>query len=171
MEFQLSQQLMAHHRQGCRFYGISRQKSRISADFPLLFGRFLGRINRASVEYAVGAGRPGISLRFTNIVPLDQSPVAGVMAQILLLGVGGVCHGYDFEEELAPTPFSSLLIPQREVLERLEMTESAIIFLYREGRSSPWDLTEDGWSHATVRQIPRRPDIERWIFDASEIDT
>ncbi len=50
---------------------------------PLLFGHFLGRLNRACVEYTTGAGSPGISLRFINIVPKDESPVARVLKQML----------------------------------------------------------------------------------------
>jgi hypothetical protein len=42
---------------------------------------------------------------------------------------------------------------EEELFNRLEMAEKAVISLYRDGKSSPWDLTEDGWSHATVSRI------------------
>ncbi len=33
------------------------------------------------------------------------------------------------------------------------MAEHAILSLYRDGKSSPWDLTEEGDHHETVRRI------------------
>ncbi|KAK4032449.1 hypothetical protein C8A01DRAFT_20473 [Parachaetomium inaequale] len=133
MEFQLSRQPVPRHRPGCKFHGISRkEKTTLRAQFPLKFGHFLGRFNRACVEYAVGAGHPGISLRFTNIVPESESPVQRMLDH--MLGFDAVC---------------SITSPE-EFLDSLEMTEKAVISLYRDGTSSPWDLTEDGWSHAAL---------------------
>lgn len=37
-----------------------------------------------------------------------------------------------------------------EVSNRLEMAESVVLSLYREKKTSPWDLTEDGEGHETV---------------------
>ena len=141
MEFRLNQELVRQHREDCIYRGIPRKKKRtLQAQFPIMFGQFLGRLNRACVEYTVGTSRPGISLRFTNIVPRRQSPLFPILYPSLY-AVEGDLRAID---ELSP----------EEVLCRLKMTENAVLSLYREGKSSPWDLTEFGDSHETVSRIP-----------------
>ncbi len=145
MEFRLNQELVRQHREGCIYHGIPRKKKRtIQAQFPIMFGQFLGRLNRAFVEYTVGTSRPGISLRFTNIVPRDQSPLLQTL--------------YDPTHEHERG--SLLLIhymPLEKAFCRLKEFEKNVLSLYQEGKSSPWDLTEDGDSHETVRRISPQP--------------
>ncbi len=145
MEFRLNQELVRHHREGCIYHGIPRKKKRMTqAQFPIMFGQFLGRLNRAFVEYTVGTSRPGISLRFTNIVPRDQSPLLQTL--------------YDPTHEHERG--SLLLIhymPLEKAFCRLKEFEKNVLSLYQEGKSSPWDLTEDGDSHETVRRISHSP--------------
>jgi len=145
LEFHFNQQLVPHHREGCKFHGIGRKpKKTLQAWVPVMFGQFLGRFNRACVEYTTGAGCPGISLRFINIVPRKRSPVVRLLAQM---------SGDRFSTALSDK--STYLPPldclsQKELVSRLEMIETAVISLYRDRMSAPWDLTEDGSGHETV---------------------
>jgi hypothetical protein len=133
MEFQLNQQLVPQHRKGCKYHGLPLQKKKaFRAQVPVIFGQLLGRINRACVEYTAGAGRPGISLRFINIVPKRQSPIVPLLDQI--------SDSYGRIEQ--------------DVIRTLETAERAVLSLYRDGKSQPWDLTETGESHETASRIP-----------------
>lgn len=143
IEFRLNQELVRQHCEDCIYRGIPRKKKRtLQAEFPIMFGQFLGRLNRACVEYTVGTSRPGISLRFTNIVPKHQSPLFPIFYSPLGYE-GGSRSIYDLSSE--------------EFLCRLKIIENTVLSLYRDGKSSPWDLTEIGDSHETVSRIPPQP--------------
>ena len=144
MDFRLIQETVIQHREGCIYHGIPRTKRRtLQAQFPIMFGQFLGCLNRACAEYTVGTSRPGISLRFTNVVPIRESPVTPIL---LALMFGNVNKSFS-SDELSP----------EEVLCRLKTAEIDVLSLYRDGKSSPWDLTEYGDSHETVSRIPPQP--------------
>ncbi len=148
MEFRLNQELVRQHREGCTYYGIPRkQKRTLQAQFPIMFGQFLGRLNRACVEYAVGTSRPGISLRFRNIVPRNQSPIIQIF--------------YDqtdrYHHRLTKSLRNIHKVSPEEAFCRLKQVENAVLSLYREKKSSPWDLTEDGDSHETVSRPTPQP--------------
>jgi len=132
MQFDLRQGPEKQHRQSCKFYGIDRKKNTtLQTRFPVVFGRFLGSFNHACIEYAIGAGSPKFSLRVVNIVPWGESPVLrDVMRTWIMLDPRTNREEAYFEE--------------------LKNVERAMLSLYRDGKSSPWDVTEQGYTHGIV---------------------
>ncbi len=98
-----------------------------------MFGRFLGRFNHACLEYALGAGSPKFSLRVVNIVPKWKSPVF----REVFFNWG--------RRRVDPT------YGEDQCFEALKKVEHAVLSLYRDGKSSPWDVTEMGETHGAVR--------------------
>lgn len=135
--FEYEQLDPGHHARGCRYFGIDQPTKRI-AKAQLLFKLWSlsSRLFLTCIEYSLGTSTPGMSIRWKRIVPKSHSPVHNVLKDL----------------------FKNLKIRSREVTAneislKFAEAERAILSLYRDRESSPYDHDEDGNSHALVSHM------------------
>ncbi|RMJ18082.1 hypothetical protein CDV36_002229 [Fusarium kuroshium] len=128
LKFEFQQQVPGKHRRSCKFFGIDGQtQRRINAQFPLKLAWMSARMTLACMEYTLGTGSPGCSVRFKNVVPGRCSPVVRVLSET----------------------GSSIQVSRstNETIQLLEGAEREILSLYRDRQASPGDRDEDGRCH------------------------
>jgi len=127
--FHFDQQTPPQHDRCCKLYGIKRKAKRaIQARIPLKMPWFSNRITLACVEHR---DNPWISVRLKNIVPRHRSPVYSELSQL--------------RDWIDSEPRSA-----EAIVQRFELTERAVLSLYRDKKASPSDRDEFGRSHTMV---------------------
>ncbi|SCO06250.1 unnamed protein product [Fusarium fujikuroi] len=132
--FEYKQHSHGKHGRGCKYFGIDQPTNRIAkSKIPLKLGFLSSRLFLTCIEYSLGTATPGMFIRYKSIVPGSHSPV------------------YDVLNELSEFLERRLTrATENEISLRFAEAERAILCLYRDGESSPYDQDEDGNSHALV---------------------
>ncbi|KAF5540053.1 hypothetical protein FNAPI_10593 [Fusarium napiforme] len=132
--FKYEEHSPGRHARSCRYFGIDQPTKRIAkAQLPLKLWSLSSRILLTSIEYSLGTATPGISVRYKSIVPKCHSPVYQVLKE-LFYHIGS----------------PSTYLTATEISLGFSEAERAILSLYRDRESSPYDQDEDGKTHALL---------------------
>lgn len=132
--FEYKQHSPGQHARSCRYFGINKPTKTIArAQLPFKLWVLSSRLFLICIEYSFGTATPGMSIRYKSMVPRSHSLVYDVLDEL--------------SEYVKRLPTRSTA---DEISLRFAEAERAIISLYRDRESSPYDLDEYGKSHALV---------------------
>lgn len=132
--FEYEQDSPGQHTRGCRYFGINQPTKRIAkAQLPFTLWYLSSRLSFTCIEYCLGTATPGMSIRYKSIVPKSHSPVYDVLIELCVY----------METRLTRATANEISL-------RFVEAERAILSLYRDRESSPYDQDEDGNSHTLL---------------------
>ncbi|KAF4432125.1 hypothetical protein F53441_13844 [Fusarium austroafricanum] len=133
-KFEYEQHSFGQHSRSCKYFGIDPPTIRnFKAQLPLRLNWLSTRVMLTCIEYSLGTGNPGLSVRYKNVVPIFDSPVLTEIRNLQM----------NVEER-------STWMSSQKIISAFAAAERAVLSLYRDGKASPSDRDEDGMCHVVL---------------------